>query len=111
MRCRNAPVGLVSGDDFALFGGPQLSGNGSGRLCGDGPTRGGATDRPTTPMKEDGAEPELFQRLSDLPGYVGEPVHILQREVLTMIADPEYQACTIHRTAALEDARLIPMHS
>jgi uncharacterized protein (DUF1330 family) len=28
---------------------------------------------------------------------------------LTMVADPEYQACAHHRTAALADSRLIPM--
>lgn len=28
---------------------------------------------------------------------------------LSMVADPEYQACTHHRTAALADSRLIPM--
>jgi len=28
---------------------------------------------------------------------------------LTMVSDPEYQACTHHRSAALADSRLIPM--
>ncbi len=28
---------------------------------------------------------------------------------LTMVSDPEYQACTHHRTAALADSRLIPL--
>jgi len=29
---------------------------------------------------------------------------------LKMVADPEYQACTHHRTAALADSRLIPLN-
>jgi uncharacterized protein (DUF1330 family) len=30
---------------------------------------------------------------------------------LTMVSDPEYQACAHHRSAALADSRLIPMTS
>lgn len=32
-----------------------------------------------------------------------------RQKFLEMVADPEYQACTHHRTAALADSRLIPM--